>query len=125
LVDDITNGNVSLADSSLYFTGVRTIDTELRALSAKVVNLDTEVAKLSSASPGVTDAQAKITTAKTTTSQIPSTTGVALTLSYNTPLQNGPGSTTGTINSLFPDILGTKSTSDTLVFAGYTTLTTF
>jgi hypothetical protein len=30
ILDDLINGNVSYTDSSLFFTGIRTLDTQLR-----------------------------------------------------------------------------------------------
>ena len=75
--------------------------------------------------PGILDAKSKISTAKVSTAQVPSLLNNSLTLTYNTPLGNTPGTTTSTINSLLPDALGNKSVSASLVGASYLTLTTY
>ncbi len=41
VLDDLANGNVSFTDSSIFFVGIRTIDTELRALNNKINGLNT------------------------------------------------------------------------------------
>lgn len=92
-------------------------------MNQKILILNTEIAKLGSASTGVTDAKTKISTAKTSTAQVPSLLNSSMSLTYNTPLQNTPGATTSTINSLLPDALGNSSATSTLVGISYATLT--
>lgn len=71
-------------------------------MNQKILVLNTEIAKLGSAAPGVLDAKTKISIAKISTAQVPSLLNSSLTLSYNAPLQNTPGTTISTINSLLP-----------------------
>lgn len=41
VLDDLINGNVSFYGDSIFFTGIRTLDTQLRNLNAKISSLNT------------------------------------------------------------------------------------
>ena len=125
VIDDVTNGNVSFTDSTNYFSGIRTVYNELYDMNQKILILNTEIAKLGSAAPGVLDAKTKISTAKLSTAQVPSLLNTSLTLTYNSPIQNTPGTTTSTITSLLPEALGNKSAPASLVGASFLTLTIY
>jgi hypothetical protein len=125
VIDDVTNGNVTFTDPNNYFTGIRTANTQLNSINNKIGTLNSEIAKLGTTATGVIDTKNKITAAMTSTAQVPSSTNSSLSLSYNTPLQNTPGSTTSTISSILPGILGNKSSANSFVGVSFLTLTTY
>lgn len=125
VIDDLINGNVSFTDSSSFFSGIKTVYNQLNYMNQSIVALNAEIAQLGTASTGVINAKSKIATAESSTAQVPSLTNSSLTLTYNVPLQNTPGTTTSTINSIFPEALGNKSTTNSFVGASYLTLSTY
>lgn len=123
ILDDIINGNASYYNPSLFFTGIKTFTNELKILNSNINTLDTEIGKLTSSSSQITDTKNKINTAKASTTKIPSSSGAALSFNYNTPISAAV--TTGTIQSLFPTVLGSSTNSASLVGVAYSSLVVY
>jgi hypothetical protein len=112
--DDLLNGNVTLSGTS-FFTGLNLFSGNLGYLGGNLTNIKNNLTDLSNLASGTTYTQVNnIQTAIPTIKNIPDNAGVAaMNLNYNTPISASPA--TGTLASSFNSILGTWSTSKTLV----------
>lgn len=113
--DDILNGNVTLNRSS-FWVGLNQFSNQIVNLNNSLNSINSNFSSLQN-SPGsvMLASTTAISNAMTAVKNIPSVSGNALSLTYTSPI-NGA---TGTHISTFNSILGTYSTSGTLVYAMY------
>lgn len=123
VLDDLMNGNVT-TDGTSFFAGLNQIKTQLGYLNGNLTAINTTMANLIPTSTNITNTLSDATTALTAVAKIPANVnsgGNMNDIVYNTPFNSA--STTGTINSIFPALLG-SSTTGGYVGALYTLLTT-
>lgn len=117
--DDLLNGNVT-ADGTSFFTGLNVFSTSLTSLSGNLTNIQGNLTDLSNLASGTTytDVNNLLTVQNNYIKKIPDNAGTgSMSLTYSTPINSA--STTGTLTSSFVNILGTWSTSSTLVYNLY------
>lgn len=110
VLDDLLNGNVT-TDGSSFFTGLTQLNIQLGYLNGNLSSINTTMANLATGSTNITNVQNDATTALTNIAKIPNNVnagGNMNAIAYSTPLNSG--SPTGTINSIFPAILGSSTT---------------
>lgn len=118
--DDALNGNYS--NSGKYFVGVSSLPSLLGQLSGNLTNLDSNLSELYSNTSTTALNQAITQTQLTETDikKIPNndgTSGSGLTLTYSTPLDSATSS--GSISSVFPTILGSYASQNGYVWGLY------
>jgi len=112
--DDLLNGNVTLNGSS-FFVGLNQFSTQIVNLNTNLTNINNNFSSLTNAA--MTNANTALTNTLANIKAIPSAGFTALPLSYSNPINSAaPG---GTDASTFPAILGTYTTSNTLVWILY------
>lgn len=130
VLDDLMNGNVT-TDGTSFFSGLNEINVQLGYLNGNLTAINNTMANLAPSSTNMTNVQNDATAALTAIARIPKNLnagGNMNTISYNTPFTSS--STTGTIDSIFPGILGSSTTGGyvgtlyTLVDAAKTAITT-
>ena len=77
-------------------------------MNNSIVGINSEIDKLRESDPIIQEIQSKIEKSKSSTAKVPSTSEENVVLSYNVPLASTTGSTTSTIASFFPYVLGNK-----------------
>jgi hypothetical protein len=110
IFDDILNGNVTL-DGSSFFVGLIQFYTQLGNLNTNLASINNTMANLQSNSSNMTSVSNSATTALTNIAMIPkniNSGGNMADIAYSIPLNSA--SPTSTINSIFPDVLGSSTT---------------
>lgn len=130
VLDDLMNGNVT-TDGTSFFAGLNQINVQLGYLNGNLTAINNTMVNLAPSSTNMTNVQNDAAAALTAIAKIPQNQdagGNMNTISYNTPFNSG--SPTGTIDSIFPAILGSSNTGGyvgtlyTLVNAAKTSITT-
>jgi hypothetical protein len=119
--DDLLNGNVT-TDGTSFFTGLNVFSSKISDLSSNLGTITTSLSDLSNTAAGDSKTYVgNIATVETTYLQpLPTNAGSgAMTLTYNTPID---AATTGSLTSSFPAILGTYTTSGTLLYKLYASI---
>jgi hypothetical protein len=119
--DDLLNGNTTLNGSS-YFTGLTVFKNSLGNLDSNLTNLQTSLSDLSNNAGGNTYTDVtQITTVETDVKKIPDNAGTGqMNLVYSTPINSGAPS--GTLASSFTSILGSFTTTNSLVYNLYVSI---
>lgn len=107
---DILNGNVTL-DGSSFFVGLNQFYTQLGNLNTNLTSINNTMANLQPSSSNMTSITNSATTALTNIAMIPNNVnsgGNMPAIAYSTPFNSA--SPTSTINSIFPNILGSSTT---------------
>jgi hypothetical protein len=110
VLDDLINGNVTI-DGSSFFAGLTQINVQLGYLDGNLTAINNTMANLVPSSTNITNTQNDATTALTAIAKIPNnvnSSGNMPDITYNTPFNSG--SPTGTVNSIFPSLLGSSAT---------------
>eukprot|EP00178_Gracilaria_changii_P006847 TRINITY_DN22220_c0_g1_i1.p1 TRINITY_DN22220_c0_g1~~TRINITY_DN22220_c0_g1_i1.p1 ORF type:complete len:294 (-),score=9.45 TRINITY_DN22220_c0_g1_i1:1071-1952(-) len=119
-VDDLLNGNVT-SNGSAFFTGLNTLSAQLGNLNTNLSNINGNFSDFTSTGGGSVSDTALTNTNNilSAVQQIPHTTSpYQLVLTYNTPIESSP--TSSTLDSTFIAVLGDYSNSSTLVGGLYT-----
>ena len=122
ILDDMLNGNVT-QDGSSFFVGLYQLNQQLGFLKSNLTTINSTMANLQSSSANMTAVSTAATNALTNIAKIPNNVnagGNMTAITYNTPFN--AASTTGTITSTFPSVLG-SSTTGGIVGSLYTTTT--
>ena len=120
--DDLLNGNVT-TDGTSFFTGLNVFSTSLTSLSGNLTNIQGNLTDLSNLASGTTytDVNNLLTVQSNYIKKIPGNAGTgSMSLTYSTPINSA--SPSGTLASSFINILGTWSTSSTLVYNLYSSV---
>jgi hypothetical protein len=121
ILDDIINGNVTSSGSN-FFLGLKQLDTQLGNLNGNLTTINNSMSNLQPSSANMTAVTTAASNALSDTAKIPNNVnagGNMNAIAYSTPLNSG--STTGTINSIFPGLLGSSNTGG-YVGSLYTTI---
>jgi hypothetical protein len=118
--DDALNGNYS--NSGKYFVGVNSLPSLLGQLSGNLTNLDSNLSELYSNTSTTTLNQAinQTQSVESSIKLIPNNDAVnggGLTLTYSTPFDSA--SSSGTVSSTFPSILGSYASQSGYVWGIY------
>ena len=111
MLDDIINGNVT-EDASSFFSGLKQIDTQLGYLEGNLSSINTTLSNIVPGSTNISNSQTAADNALTAIAKIPNNVdagGNMNDITYNTPFTSS--STTGTITSTFPSVLGSSTTN--------------
>lgn len=126
MADDIMNGNTTTSGSS-FFIGFNNLPTYLNYLKGNLSSINSNLAQIRSSSPttSMNQAIAKAKTAEDNTIKISNNdpSGSNLVLTYSTPLDTP--SSTGTIASNFPEVLGSYSSKTGLVWRLYSEINSY
>jgi hypothetical protein len=109
--DDLLNGNVTLNGSS-FFVGLNQFNNQITSLSGNLTNISNNFTQLQNANPLMSTATTTISTTLTNIQNIP-----GATLSYDSPINASPAPNPDV--STFNSILGTYTTSGSLVYILY------
>lgn len=115
-VDDSLYGAYTQAGTG-YFAGVSTINAQLQSLNTNLNLILGNLSTISSSGNETGSALNSMNTAMSNIATIPNPSGGNLSLNYNTPI--GSSNTTGTISSIFPNIIGSSSSNSTLIGIAY------
>lgn len=110
ILDDLMNGNVT-SDGTSFFAGLKQISTQLGYLNGNLTSINNTMANLIPTATNITNTQNDATAALTAIAKIPANVnsgGNMSAIAYNTPFN--AGTSTGTINSIFPSLLGSSTT---------------
>lgn len=125
-VDDVLNGNVTSSGTS-FFTGLNTLYNQLTNLDGNLSFIDSKLTDLNTTSSSKSyDALSYVTTSMTNVQKIPDTASpYVLNLKYPNPIDTAYSpAPTLSVDSLFKDVLGSYSNSNSLVGGLYTLLKT-
>jgi hypothetical protein len=112
--DDLLNGNVTL-DGSSFFVGLNQFNTQMTTLGNNLANLQGNFSSLTNAS--MTASITTLTNTLTDIQNIPTGAGGAISLSYSSLINASPAAPTDI--STFNTILGTSTTSGSLIYTLY------
>lgn len=121
--DDLINGNVTL-DGTSFFTGLTLFSSNLNFLDTNLTNIQNNLTDLADTTPGGTTQGYvdNIIAVEANVKNIPDGAGaINMPLSYNTPI-NSNSATANNLISSFSGILGKWSTSSTLMYKLYNSI---
>jgi hypothetical protein len=110
ILDDLMNGNVTNSGSS-FFAGLKEINNQLGHLNGNLTSINSTMATIIPSSGNISTTITRGNTALSNIQKIPNNAnsgGNMANIAYNTPFTSS--SPTGTINSIFPSILGSSNT---------------